>query len=214
MLHNQPHLGRTSRLAIIVALGITTLSLALSLPAFAYPSLFGGKLFYSGGDVTVDVLHSDTIYDEVLQLRAGDIVLDLGAASQVGASITLTQEQLADLGIKLGDELDLGLHVRTTGYSYMMGPGDRNADGFDHAYVRPGRDNVYVMFEDLYGGGDRDYNDVIFRFSGGVRTSFAHSGPGPSPAPGADRTGRVPEPLPAVLLLTGIGVLGWMHRKR
>ena len=45
--------------------------------------------------------------------------------------------------------------------------------------------SIIVAFEDLMNGGDRDYNDNIFRFSGGV---------------------TVPEP--GTLMLLGMGLLG------
>ena len=209
MLHQLLKPGRFPRLALIVAVGLTVVGLAMSLPALALPSLFGGKLFYAGGDVTINVLHSDTAYDEVLQLRSAVSVLDVGYASKVGSTITLTQQQLADLGIGLGDELQFGLHVLNTNQNFLIGPGTRNIDGLDHAYVRQGRSNVFVAFEDLLGGGDRDYNDVVFRFSG-VTTNYTRP---VLPRPDA-RIGSASAPTGLALMLTGIGLLALANRKR
>ena len=201
--------GRFPRLALIVAVGLTVVGLALSLPALALPSLFGGKIFYAGGDVKIDVLHSDTAYDEVLQLRSAVSILDIGHGSEVGSSFTLTQQQLADLGIGVGDELQFGLHVLNTNQNFLVGPGARNADGLDHATVREGRSNTYVAFEDLFGGGDRDYNDVVFRLSG-VTTNFTRP---TLPRPDA-RIGSASAPTGLALMLTGIGLLALAHRRR
>jgi hypothetical protein len=44
-----------------------------------------------------------------------------------------------------------------------MRPGSVNPDGFVHANVNClGNQQAFVGFEDLDGGGDRDYDDVAF----------------------------------------------------
>lgn len=210
MKSNWPRLGRAPRLALTLVVGFLALVLTLTLPAAALPFLFGGQVYYAGGDLTIDVLYNNTVYGEVLQLWSGSTAFDIADGSQTGTSVTLTQEQLAGMGIGVGDELQFGIHVLNTSHSFLVGPGSRNIDGIDHAYVREGRFNVFLGFEDLFGGGDRDYNDTIFRLTGAT-TSPRHA---PAPAPSPDRTGSVPEPAPAVLLLVGIGVLGYAYRRR
>jgi hypothetical protein len=44
-----------------------------------------------------------------------------------------------------------------TYYSDALGVGDN----FDHALVTPNAGSFNVAFEDIYGGGDKDYNDVV-----------------------------------------------------
>jgi Domain of unknown function (DUF4114)/PEP-CTERM motif len=57
----------------------------------------------------------------------------------------------------------------------------------------------YFGFEDLKGGGDKDFNDVIFQASGGIGIV----------------TPKVPEPASVILLIIGLlGVVGAGHRKR
>nr|HPM43188.1 PEP-CTERM sorting domain-containing protein [Candidatus Omnitrophota bacterium] len=99
-----------------------------------------------------------------------------------------------------GTELVFGIYVTNTGYVYSMGPGSRNPDGLMHAtvdFIAPGVANV--GFEDLYGGGDMDYNDNIFQFRGSI-------------AP--DPHSNVPEP--ATMALFGIGglVMAFVRRNR
>ncbi|MDP2316898.1 MAG: hypothetical protein Q8P41_28660 [Pseudomonadota bacterium] len=67
-----------------------------------------------------------------------------------------------DLGVFAeGDELIFSIYVRNSGYTYYSGPGSRNPDGLVHAAVVERSDGSFLIgFEDLYGGGDRDYNDI------------------------------------------------------
>jgi len=192
--------GRTPRLALLVAVCITAVGLSVPIRASALPSLYLQNLYYTGGDVTIDVLYSDTKFDDVLQLRTALATIDVADGSQVGSQVTLTKEQLAGMGIGIGDQLEFGLRVLDTGHTFYLGAGDQNPDGFDHAYVRASGGNVYVAFEDLFGGGDRDYNDTIFRFSGGMAASARQTG--------------VPEPASVLLLLSGFAAIGLALRTK
>lgn len=50
------------------------------------------------------------------------------------------------------------------GKDIWTAPASRNRDGIDHvvAFALPGSPYLILAFEDMFGGGDRDYNDVIF----------------------------------------------------
>lgn len=66
-----------------------------------------------------------------------------------------------------GTELVLGIYVTDTGDHFKSGPGSRNADGVEHVSVTyEGGCAWRIGFEDLYGGGDLDYNDVELRIEG------------------------------------------------
>jgi hypothetical protein len=69
-----------------------------------------------------------------------------------------------DLGMfTAGDELVFAIYVRNTGYWYYTGEGSRNPDGIVHAAVTDlGNGAFAVGFEDLFGGGDLDYDDIMF----------------------------------------------------
>ena len=190
-----PRPGRMPRLAPLVAVCFAVVGLTLPNPSSAVPTLLGGQFYYTGGDVVIEVLHQDSAYDEVLQLRSALSCFDAAIGSQVGSRVTITASQLADMGIGVGDELQFGIRVVDTGHAFALGQGERNADGLAHAYVRGSRDNVhyYVGFEDFYGGGDRDYNDTIFRLSGGLAADLA-------------------EPSSLLLLVPGIGLLALKRR--
>ena len=67
-------------------------------------------------------------------------------------------------------EVILGLNVQNTGDHWESGPSDRNADGVAHVAVTyEGGCSWVIGFEDLYGGGDLDYNDVVLRVQGMLR---------------------------------------------
>jgi hypothetical protein len=81
--------------------------------------------------------------------------------------------------------------VVQTGFVYFMGSGARNLDGLVHARVEYQAGRVVIVgFEDLFGGGDLDYNDNRFLFQG-------------------DLTGSIPGsiPEPSVLALLGVGFI-------
>lgn len=72
--------------------------------------------------------------------------------------------------VNAGDSLVFELKVDDLGYSWYSAP-SLNSDLLNHAYATPwSGDSVippgtYVGFEDLPGGGDRDYNDHQFVFT-------------------------------------------------
>ena len=56
--------------------------------------------------------------------------------------------------------------VNDPGNTWLSGPASRNPDGVAHAYIKPISDDTYNLgWEDLYGGGDRDYNDVVLNIT-------------------------------------------------
>lgn len=66
-----------------------------------------------------------------------------------------------------GTELKFAIVVTDTGLTYYSGPATRNADGFNHAAVTyAGECRWIVGFEDQYGGGDQDFNDIELAISG------------------------------------------------
>jgi hypothetical protein len=78
-----------------------------------------------------------------------------------------------------GTELVFKLLVKQTGDAFYSGVGTRNLDGQIHAVIRDVGEQVVVGFEDLHGGGDRDYDDVVFAFAnaGVASASSPTSGP-------------------------------------
>lgn len=78
-----------------------------------------------------------------------------------------------------------------------------NPDGINHvvsfAYTEPGSSYLIIGFEDLYGGGDRDFNDLLFAVDIGAANVAALT--------------ATPEPGTWMMLGTLTGVVGWTRRR-
>jgi len=110
------------------------------------------------------------------------VVVEPRRPGQSGGKVTNQERQLGtnkdvgksiDLGsIPSGSELIFGIHTRGPGIgpTFRTGPANRNPDNIEHATVElfPDEDRAVVGFEDLLGGGDRDYDDAILSVSGGI----------------------------------------------
>jgi hypothetical protein len=114
-------------------------------------------------------------------------------SSSIGQSLVLGN-------VTAGDILTFVDRVNTIGKSWFSNPA-LNLDGLNHIYstsVTAGQISAlipagtYIGFEDLVGGGDRDYNDVQFVF---VNVASA-----------------VPEPATWAMML--VGFLGLAHASR
>lgn len=159
-------------------------------PAQATPIL-EQTLIATGGDIVVTFVSNGAALSSELWLD-GDAGDELGAifnnwTTAVGTSM--------DLGsFTEGTELVFKLIVGKTGNVFYTGPAARNPDGVVHADVETGTDQTLVGFEDLFGGGDRDYNDLVFAFTNVMPTasSGAAGGDGVSNAGGAPNAGGTP----------------------
>lgn len=135
--------------------------------------VLGGKLYYTGGDVVVKVLPASAGYTSELGFYkgpdAGQRKLMIATNRQQGTIKTISAQELGSWGVKSGDELVFGIYVQNTRQTFLMGEGSRNPDGIAHAKVTiQSPTKATVGFEDLFGGGDRDYNDNMFEFAGGI----------------------------------------------
>lgn len=54
--------------------------------------------------------------------------------------------------------------------TFFTGPADRNPDKIPHAQIISSATGLRVGFEETYGGGDEDFNDVVFYLSGNLTT--------------------------------------------
>ena len=114
--------------------------------------------------VKVTFVESSTDYDDELDLDSPESKkLIYAYRDGVGKVLTLGP-------YSSGSELVFGIDVTDTGEHWESGPAGRNADGVVHVAVTyEGGCSWLIGFEDLTGGGDLDYNDVVMRVEGMLR---------------------------------------------
>lgn len=185
------------------ALGVVLVGVYASGTAQAVPVL-GGMVNWAGGPVTVEIMGNDAAFVSELQLYASSNLLTpispacVPGISATGIALGAPPSGPFDItcmispNFSIGDELVFAILVTSTppgpagAGPFFMGPASRNPDGVIHAATDNLGGGVFeVGFEDILGGGDMDYNDLIFRF-----------------------TGVVPASEPGVLALAGLGLLG------
>lgn len=95
--------------------------------------------------------------------------------------------EMATLRSMLGSET-FGFYLKSPQGWFFSDP-VKNVDGLEHMVAYRGVRDLLLGFEDLSGGGDRDFDDFVVRISG-------------------DGTSAAPVPEPGTLLLLGSGMLG------
>lgn len=161
--------NRTTLIRRIPLVGIALLSLVLGITpprsghawdgptpqAVDCQNGIGGHFFSNGGELEVELLAADAGF-----------TIELYLMSPGGQRFLATNHDAGTL-VRLGSfpdgvELVFGVIVRETGRTYLMGAGGGNPDGVPHAEVTCfGGGRANVGFEDQFGGGDRDYNDLV-----------------------------------------------------
>ena len=188
----------SSALPILVFMVGVSLAIGAARPAVAGvvldESILGGSLLVAtDGPVTARFLGSDAGYFNTLYLVGYDVPL-FDKSSPLNSELILPGTFIADT------ELIFRLDVSNTGESFFTGDLLRNPDLLAHAQAVTTFDAIagtYVTtvgFEDLFGGGDNDFNDFMFQLTNVID-------PPPVPAPG-------------VLALLGIGLAGIGYSRR
>jgi Domain of unknown function (DUF4114) len=137
-------------------------ALVLAAPARAQ-GVIGGKLFATGGTVEIVVQPATAVFTTRLFLLHPDRTREnISLNTEVGKHVTVGP-------FAAGQELVFGITFLNSGPTYLMGPASRNPDGIAHAEItETGVRTFLVGFEDVFGGGDRDYDDNVFQFTGNL----------------------------------------------
>lgn len=153
----------SARAAIAAAVTLCVLGGATSAFAQAPPAGLGDQLYSTGGEITVEVRPATAgLVSELRLYNADGTFTPLATNREVGRVVTLPARPR-------DEELVFGIHIASLNRTFKIGPADRNPDGLVHARVQTtGVRQFDVGFEDLLNGGDRDYDDNVFRFTGGL----------------------------------------------
>lgn len=197
--------------------------LAWAPPAFAASEL--GAALQKTGDIAVAFIGADAAYsNDIYYFTAIGNFGDATYLFNNHTTASGTTADPDDSGLSVGDEAIFGICVNRAGDSpgtdcanaddyFYTGSGAHNVDGLAHARVWSRADyeaefgaldpeafpleyDYVVGFEDILGGGDRDYNDAIFAIRG---ITIA------------------PEPVTMTLLATGLvglGAAGLVERRK
>ena len=170
------------RWRVYVALVAVAAAFVLAGPAEAQ-GVIGGKLLATGGTVDIVVQPATAFFTSQLFLVHPDGTREnIALNTEVGKHVTVGP-------FAAGQELVFGITDVNDGPMFLMGPPRRNPDGIAHAVVTEiGVRTFLVGFEDVFGGGDRDYDDNVFQFTGNLA---------PKPTPLAEeQTLTTPTPTP------------------
>ncbi len=149
----------------------------------------------NGGAITATFEGLSAAYTSMIRLASADFTSGWVLPNQSTAvGTTFNFGSLA-----AGAHFGFDLLVSDTSDTWHTGAASGNSDGVVHANAVEnwnGTGRTYVAFEDQRGGGDRDFNDYTFSFTN------------------APMVNAVPEPENYVMLLAGLGMIGWIARRR
>ena len=193
---------------------ILILGSALCLPAISMAvSILGGSIIVQNtGEVFATYQGSSAAYTSTLILQNTGQSLFQNKSATIGQTISLGT-------FTAGTELVFGLAVKNTGHTFFTGGGGLNPDGIAHAFADDtfGEDSeVLVGFEDLFGGGDKDYNDHKFSFRNVASVIEEIIDPSTTNPTDPTDPNTIANPEPASVILMGSGFLGlaaWRWKK-
>jgi hypothetical protein len=157
-------MSRRSSLSWRVHAALITVAGALAPAAAAEAqAVTGGQLFATGGTVDIVVQPGTAGFaSQLFLLRPDGTRRNIALNTEVGKHVIVGP-------FPAGKELVFGITVANGRETFFMGSASRNPDGVAHARVtETGVRTFLVGFEDLFGGGDRDYDDNVFRFTGNL----------------------------------------------
>ena len=157
-------LKNSARLAVFVLLilSLSLLSANTSIPfhrtVFAQAPTcengVGGRVYSNGGNVEVEILPSIAGFTSELSLFSPGPRHFIGTNRDAGTVVSLG-------AFPAGTELVFSIFVRETQQTFYSGPGSNNPDGLGHGNVTCLDKKSRIGFEDQFGGGDRNYADLI-----------------------------------------------------
>jgi len=150
-------------------------------------------LYYHGGSLQFQILAPEAGYNSQIFILTDTSSFFIANSKDIGLIVNLADP--STVGLNPGDEFTLGIHVIPTGDYFRMGEGSSNPDGVAHAKANYLYNHLaLVEFEDIFGGGDFDYNDVRLQVAGDIGVF------------------QTPEPLALILVAMGLPSLALLRR--
>ncbi|RYY76380.1 MAG: DUF4114 domain-containing protein [Gammaproteobacteria bacterium] len=146
------------------------------------------QVIAGGGDIVVEIKNSDSGYNNKIYWSSDNFKTRnyLGIDNQTGTY---------NIGkFSAGTKIDFGIE-NDFGQFFKAGAPSNNVDNVEHAKFTKTTEGTLIGFEDLYGGGDKDFNDAIISVktlvtpvpiiqTGAPNTSTNRSGLGDGTNPG------------------------------
>jgi hypothetical protein len=168
-----------------IAAAAAALSLAASANAATIDATTNSIVSTFGGPLQITFVSKTAAFSSDLVFN-GSVVFNNQAASP-GFTTTVA-------GPAAGAAADFSINVLTTGNTFLTGLAALNADGLVHAVLMMNADgSIMVGFEDLFGGGDLDFDDLVFKVT---------------------ELSEVPVPGALALMLTGLAGFGVARRRK
>jgi PEP-CTERM motif-containing protein len=184
--------GRSSFVLLLV---IGFMACLQGSPANAYPIL-DQEIYYHGGPLQIEILTKEAAYTNQIYLHLNTNAGGLFLGNNTDTGLVINFDDPASIGLNPGQEFILGIHVVNTGNYFVMGSGADNPDGIPHATVSYVYNHVAIIgFEDLFGGGDLDYDDARIRVTGDIGIE------------------KIPEPSTMLLFGSGLASLLFFRRR-
>lgn len=172
--------------------------------------LLGGDLTVAeDGEVIVTVLDINAVFSNDLFLFTDDGIADNDFFIS-NNQITPTGTQINLGSFAAGEILLFYIFVQDTDYIFYSGnDSSLNPDGILHTMVDNEYDEntVYVGFEDIFGGGDFDFDDVTFSFFN-VAAIDPIVSIDPDVGETPDSSSNIPEPTSVILWLLTLASIG------
>ena len=157
--------NNSQRMRAFVAFGLFLSLLCMKSPtpsnsrAFAQASTceggIGGHIFSAGGPVEVELLPCVAGFTSELSLVSPGPAHFIGTNRDIGTIVQLGS-------FPAGVDLIFSIYVRETQRTFYSGSGSSNPDGLGHGDVTClSKGKSRIGFEDQFGGGDRNYADLI-----------------------------------------------------
>ena len=161
----------------------------------AFNAASADKLYVAtAGEVMVTFMSKTAAFSNDLFLQ--------GSTTKILNNQTAFEGQTFSLGsFQAGAELAFNIFVNTTGDTFYSGSARNNKDNTIHTAFELNPNNTVTMgFEDILYGGDKDYDDIVFKLSN-VRLNDA-------------TVAAVPEGQSYAMLLAGLFTLGVVKRRK